>query len=422
MNKKKRIIIILISILIPVLILLSLVLYSVLSGEQKEKSSRHALGEKQESQHIFSLDELAEDIIPTEEPVFYEPPAYHFSTDEIGVYVEGLKKEYTIAFVNDLHMITDKEAGDVTEENLPTVRERYETLSMTPDGTAAEELWPEIIKYLNYKDFDAVIFGGDILDYSSHSNIETLKQGLDQLKYADDKIIYLRSDHDYGGWYGGSNYTDTDGFIAQTTLWDEDTDEKVIDFGEFLVVGINKSYQNLSEDRLDYLLKEIKDGRPVIIATHVPFYSEEDDSLAARSMEVRNKIYYWNKEDSAYCPDANTQKFIDTMYAPGSNVVQILAAHLHGSWDGVAAKGVREHIFTPSFQGSIGIVHVTGDKERVEQLRKKQQEAAEKNSMNILPEDVSGNNVTPGNTSPNNASENKKPASGSKVDVSGNQG
>ena len=53
----------------------------------------------------------------------------------------------------------------------------------------------------------------------------------------------------------------------------------------------------------------------MIVATHVPFYSEEDaESLEARSMEIRNRIYYWNKTDSVYSPDENTQKFIDEMY------------------------------------------------------------------------------------------------------------
>ena len=85
---------------------------------------------------------------------------------------------------------------------------------------------------------------------------------------------------------------------------DGDSEEKVIDLGEFLIVGINRSYQNLSDERLEYLNRELRDGRPVIVATHVPFYSEEDaESLEARSMEIRNRIYYWNKTDSVYSPD-----------------------------------------------------------------------------------------------------------------------
>ena len=305
-----------------------------------------------------TAQETVAETIPEEEEIVYDPPEYDFKTDEITVELDGLDREYTIAFVNDLHMITDKEAGDVLEENLPTVRERYENLSVTAEGIHGEELWPEIVKFLNYNDFDAVIFGGDMLDYCSHSNMEALKEGFEELKYPKERLLYLRSDHDYGGWYGGSVFTDDDGFAAQAGLWDGDEGEGCIDFGAFRIVGINKSYVNLSDGKLKFLMQEIEDGTPVILATHVPFYSETDSSLEELSMAVRNRIYYWNPENSGYCPDANTQQFIDCMYAPDSNVVQIVAAHMHAAWDGIVANDLREHIFAPAFQGNIGIIHV----------------------------------------------------------------
>lgn len=339
---------------VPVILLIVLLGYA----KQLENQGTEEPLETEESK----MPETAESL-PEEPEIVYDPPEYTFTTDEITVYIGGLTEEYTIAFVNDLHLVTDTEVGHVLEEELPEVMKRYNELSVTADGKHAEDLWPEVIKYLNYNDFDAVIFGGDLLDYCSPSNIEVLEQGFDQLKYDRDRVIYLRSDHDYIGTYGGSQYTDADGVAAQAQLWDGDSEEKVIDLGEFLIVGINRSYQNLSDERLEYLNRELRDGRPVIVATHVPFYSEEDaESLEARSMEIRNRIYYWNKTDSVYSPDENTQKFIDEMYAPGSNVVQILAAHLHASWDGKATKKVGEHIFAPAYSGSIGIIHVTGQK------------------------------------------------------------
>lgn len=314
--------------------------------------------------------ETVAESIPEEEEIVYDPPEYDFKTDEITVELDGLDREYTIAFVNDLHMITDKEAGDVLEENLPTVRERYENLSVTPEGIHGEELWPEIVKFLNYHDFDAVIFGGDMLDYCSHSNMKALTVGFEKLKYPRERLLYLRSDHDYGGWYGGSTFTDNDGFAAQAALWDGDEGEGCIDFGAFRIVGINKSYVNLSDGKLKFLMQQTGDGVPVILATHVPFYSETDTSLEELSMAVRNRIYYWNPENSGYCPDANTQQFIDSMYAPASNVVQIVAAHMHAAWDGVVANDLREHIFAPAFQGNIGIIHVV-DKSNTSQKNTK---------------------------------------------------
>lgn len=116
-----------------------------------------------------------------QEPV-YPKPEYDFTTEEITLTIEGISKEYTIAWVSDLHLVSDHEAGtelgDVHAEYLDAIHKRYEELSVTADGIHAEELWPEIVKYLNYNEFDGVIFGGDIMDYCSNSNVAVIKEGL----------------------------------------------------------------------------------------------------------------------------------------------------------------------------------------------------------------------------------------------------
>lgn len=331
---------------------------------EDSEPSEEVIAEKPEEPEKPEEEEEPDTSESDVEEVVYPAPEFAFQTEEISVEIAGLEKEYTIAFVNDLHMITDHSSGDVTEDNMPVVRERYETLAVTEDGVYAEELWPEIIKYLNYYDFDAVIFGGDMLDYCSNSNIDALKSGMNELKYPADRIMYIRSDHDYGGWYGGSGFTDSDGFLLQSFVLDSDKTEKLIEFDEFMVVGINQSYRGISEDAYEVITENLERGKPVLIATHVPFYSEEDESLEALSMEVRNKIYYWSDDSSHYVPEGQTQMLIDRMYAGDSNVVQILAAHMHAPWDGYVTDRLKEHIFTPAFQGSIGIIHVTGGEKK----------------------------------------------------------
>lgn len=322
-----------------------------------------------------------EDTTPTEpvqktpsqeaEETIYPKPDYDFKVDEIVAEAEGLEREYTVAFVNDVHLITDHKSGDVTEDSLPTLRERYETF-VTDDGMHGEELWPEVIEFLNYGDFDAVIFAGDILDYCSNSNILTLKEGLGDLKYPADRILYLRSDHDYGGWYGGDGFTDSDGMMLQTFVLDRDASEKVIEFDDFVIVGLNQSYRNFSDRTLEKVTRWLDSGKPVLIATHVPFYSEVDDSLEELSMEVRNRIYYWSPEGSDYVPDSVTQTLIDRMYAEDSNVIQIAAAHLHSSWDGHVTDRLKEHIFAPVYQGNIGIIHIKRSENENERTQERQ--------------------------------------------------
>lgn len=357
MKKDRRIIcrsIICLAVLTAVIVVLLMIAGIVRSRDAVNDTDPPAEDQTQESATAWQWHK---------EEMVYPAPSYDFKTDDVFVEIEGLEREYTIAFVNDIHMITDHSSGDVTEDNLAVVKERYETLSVTEEGIHAEELWPEVIKFLNYNDFDAVVFAGDILDYCSNSNMTALLSGMNELKYLHDKVMYIRSDHDYGGWYGGSGFTDSSGFSLQRLVLDGDATEKVIEFDDFMIVGINQSYRNLSEEALEIINKNLDKGKPVLIATHVPFYSEVDDSLAELSMAVRNRIYYWSWDGTTYVPGVETEALIDRMYAEESNVVQILAAHVHAYWDGYVTDKLKEHIFAPSFEGRIGIIHVKGSAE-----------------------------------------------------------
>ncbi len=298
---------------------------------------------------------------PEEEPkIEYRLPEYNFTEEEVTVEIPGLEREYTIAWVSDIHMITDLKAGDVAVENLETVLARYETLSVTPDGVHGKDLWPQIVDYLNYNDFDAVIFGGDLLDYYSTSNMEALREGFDRLKYDPDKILYIRADHDYGTWYsdGTTGIDDAASLGAHAALDGDDNSHKYIDFGSFIIAGVNNSVKNPDGQQMDVLRDLYGRGVPVIAATHVPYYSTVDASLGELSMLVRNRIYYWNPGNESYNPNAEMQEYLNMIYAEDSNCVQVLAGHLHAQWDGEIREGLREHIFTPAFSGVIGVVHV----------------------------------------------------------------
>jgi len=306
---------------------------------------------------------VEETITEPEEPKKdYPLPEYHFQiTEENTVIVEipGMKEEYTYAWVSDVHLITDIEEGDVDAEYLPTIQQRYETLSITDDGVHGKELWPEIVKYLNYQYgegiLDAVIFGGDLLDYYSPKNMDYFKTYYEQL---DIPTLYIRADHDYGAFYGAS---ESEAYQVHAELDGDEWEEKYIEEEDFIILGINGSTKDIPEERLPYLEGMFAKNKPIIIVTHVPYEAEVDtpgipESLEELSMRVRNKIYYWGGGN--YKPNDKTKKYFDMVYAEDTPVVQVLAGHMHEAWDGMITEQVPQHIFTPAFKGSIGIVHV----------------------------------------------------------------
>lgn len=341
--------------------------------EREETESSEAASTFEEESGIEESSTFEEETSePISEEVYYPEPNYHFQTDEIIVEVPDLSKEYTVAWVSDLHMVTDHEiSDDILAEDLDAVQARYDFFQ-TADGVHGEDLLPEIIDYLNYGSYDAIIFGGDMLDYCSVSNMELLKSEFDRLNKKI-PVLYIRADHDYGFWYGGDGFTEADAENMHQEMADgDDLNTKYLDFGEFVIIGVNRSTKDMFPEQyriLDEMFTNAaSEGKPVIVATHVPYASKIDETnevtLYDRSMEIRNKIYYWGGGN--YVPNEVTSNFLDKIYREDTSVVEVLAGHLHAGWDGKLTEQVNQHIFEPAYLGSIGIIKFVPEKEEGE--------------------------------------------------------
>lgn len=322
--------------------------------DQEETESTEETGSTEES-----AEETGQTEESSEEETSYPVPEYEFNIEEVSIPIKGLSKEYTLAWVSDLHLISDHEAGeamgDVHAEYLDAIEKRYDELPVTEDGVHAEELWPEIVKYLNYNKFDGVIFGGDIMDYCSNSNVAQIKEGLDALRMP---YIYVRADHDYGTYYGGVFFTEAEARKLHQTIDKDESGNKFWDRNDFLVLGIDNSTKDMPDYYLSMVAEVYTRGKPVIMATHVPYESQDDDSLAELSMKVRNTIYYWSDKSDRYKPNDVTKQYLDLIYSEDTAVKQVLAGHLHAAWDGMISKQVPQHIFAPAFSGNIGVIHI----------------------------------------------------------------
>lgn len=324
-----------------------------------EETSVEELHSKETSDAVVCESE------PEMEPVSetFEKPDYDFHVEEVTLALEGVTREYNIAWVSDLHLVSDHEAGDllgdVHAEYLDAINKRYEALAVTNDGIHAEELWEDIIKYLNYNAFDGVIFGGDMMDYCSNSNVAVIKEGLERLRIP---YIYIRADHDYGTYYGGVFFTEEEARALHQTIDGDEIANKFWDRNEFMVLGIDNSTKDMPEYYVNMVADVYMRERPVIMATHVPYESTMDDSLATLSMQVRNTIYYWSDGSERFHPNDSTRRYLDMIYQGETVVAQVLAGHLHASWDGMLTEQVPQHIFGPAFGGNVGWIRIVPKK------------------------------------------------------------
>ena len=299
-----------------------------------------------------------EEMLPSEpviEPVVAEPPSF-LNIEEVTVTLPGLSRNYTFAWISDLHIIADcynlEERPDVHPLHYDKVRSRYESFK-TADGIHSVDLWDDIVNWLNTQELDGVLLGGDLLDYYSEANMQAFKKEYDRMEAP---AMYIRADHDYGIWYSENAGYASNALEGHRAVDDDRWGSKYLDYGEFVIVGINNSQQSLPEEAWDDVSDQISSGKSMILVTHVPFASDVDTSLYDLSMAVRGKEYYWPSD--IYQPKDAQPLLMEAINQPDTLFEQVLAGHLHASWDGMINNKVPEHIFGPAYAGNIGIINV----------------------------------------------------------------
>ncbi len=283
-----------------------------------------------------------------------QEPSYHFIIEEVTIPIKNLSEPYDFAWVSDLHLIADHVAGPGMDGlYLEEIAERYEELPVDQGGLHAEEIWPMLVQKLRTMDLDGIVFGGDMIDYCSEANVNALKKGLEQLQVP---YLYIRADHDMGAWYGGAVFLDRHAKRLQQSIDGNNIEEKFWEFDDFIMIGVDYSNKDMPKNQMWMLEEQFNSGKPVIVLTHVPYLSQVDESLKKLSIKVRNTEYYWGGEH--YQPNAETSEYLHMIYRDKSVVKQVLAGHLHASWDGMITGYVPQHIFGPAFEGHIGLIHV----------------------------------------------------------------
>ena len=274
--------------------------------------------------------------------------------ENITLEVEGLKRDYVFLWIADLHVIAE-DLGEVAPDDLETVLARREKAFRNPQSKMTSlQIWQELVPCVNQSRADAVLFGGDICDFGSLSNIQVIKNGLAQLQKA---FLYARADHDIAPWWLAERKTDEVNALEHSIDGNEPI--QVLEAEDLLVVSFNVSTSNLPEDGLRRFKQLYAKGKPILLITHVPFHSLVDPSLgeksASRDGQKRNLT--WRK-GCYYSPNATTQDFLDLVCANDSPVFAVLAGHLHFSWHGQLTKRTSQHLFEPSYRGNIGVISI----------------------------------------------------------------
>ena len=134
-------------------------------------------------------------------------------TEEVHITIPGMSGEKKLIFLSDLHIVT--QSDEVTDTD--AVRGRLSWSSY--EGVTAAEQWPGWVTYINKTEADLVVFGADMLDFNSHSNLDTLKAHSNRmdtpilLPCTKDSLLYAATAFSISGWGKDSFNVDVTGFI-----------------------------------------------------------------------------------------------------------------------------------------------------------------------------------------------------------------
>ena len=275
---------------------------------------------------------------------------FGITTEEIDINIPGLEREYTFLWLSDLHIITDN--NEIAAEDAETVAGRRESFKNAV-GMYSDEFWSQLSEALDAWGADALFFGGDMIDHAANANIACLKEGLDKLETP---YLYVRADHDYAPYYCAVQ--DEAAVAGLHSEIDGYKEISLIEFEDLCLVGINDSTRQISAAALQEMKDICAKGKPIILITHVPFNSLCDTSLEEESKAVwGDRALIWGV-NCTYAPDSITQEFMDLIYAEDSPVKEVLAGHLHFSWNGKLTENTGEHTFSPAYLGNIGVIKV----------------------------------------------------------------
>ncbi len=274
--------------------------------------------------------------------------------ETIEIQLDGLKKDYAFLWIADLHVIAE-DLSEVEEKSMNIVKSRIDKTFRNPNnGKTALENWQMMPEVFNKSGADAVLFGGDICDFSTLASIRVLKEGMHKFTIP---YMYARADHDISSWWLATRYTKEINELEKSIDGNEPV--QVLEFDDLAVVSFNNATSNMSEAGLKRFKEIYAKRKPIIINTHVPFNSLVDKDYAEMCMskDSQRRNLSWGK-DCFYKPNAYTQEFLDLVCSEDSPVVTVLAGHLHFPYHGMLTNKISQHLFVPAFKGNIGVILV----------------------------------------------------------------
>lgn len=281
---------------------------------------------------------------------------YEYSDIQVShveeVVIPGIENEYEFLFLADLHLAIK------TKENLGGLGDADERMAgfVNLRGTTSEKQLPQWMEYANQERVDAVLLGGDMIDYYSDENADYLKNQIDRLAMP---YLFTLGNHDlFSPW----DEQIPDDSVLYTLFQENNTAFQVLDYEEFAICAIDNEAYDVNGESLAAMKKwlEINPEKPVILLAHVPFYTENDRSLLETSVKVWGQPLVIGTGEGTRDTTAVSREFMDLIFDENSLVVAIFTGDNHFYHKGNLKEDIVQWVGAPAYGGEGMIIRVKG--------------------------------------------------------------
>ncbi len=264
---------------------------------------------------------------------------------DYNINIKGVSKKVIYQF-SDVHLnladeLSSEEERQETEKRIANwhrVREKFTTKYGEPYGDEqrleAEEHFENLLTTAR-KDGDALVITGDVFDHLNEAHFRFFEN-----RFADLGIPYV---------YACGNHEYVDNIPNDTKMAIIKQPVQTLDLGDLVIMAFENSKREITREQIDALKKQLSQGKPIIVAMHVPIQAEHNEIHKACS-----EYFRLNYTD---CPKENLE-FIELIYANTDKIAAVLAGHLHFLNVCELVPGLTQYVSTQGITGNINRITV----------------------------------------------------------------
>jgi hypothetical protein len=273
----------------------------------------------------------------TEKNNFNNKGSFSIDGNKVKFFNKSIEKPFNILMLADTHLFRDDERGKPFQQYSSRMAKAYNQTTHFQTGkiTNPEQCFQKTLKIAKDNDAAFVALIGDIFSFPSEAAIDWVSNELSTIGLP---YVYTAGNHDwhYEGMEGTSQYLRSTWIKnrLQSLYQGENPMMSVREYYSVRFVTIDNSNYEILPEQHDFIHKEIKTGKPIILLLHIPLYAPERSlgfgcghpnwgAKTDKSFELERRRP-WSV--SGHTP--TTMGFHKTVFT-APNILGILAGHIH---------------------------------------------------------------------------------------------